>query len=399
MMLSRLMLLFIAVPFASVVAQDTVRIRSTSAPRWGAEVRLTPVWSIGQVDGPDEIAFGRVSELTVDRTGRFYVYDLNDAQVRQYDPNGKFLRKIGRKGKGPGEYEWVFAMDIADDSLLATFDLNSARFTFFAPDGTVRGTVTEPRATNGFDNLFVVDKRGLTYFGVPARAEGGGGAMEGPTARQAVIMARRDGTKVDSMLLPPMRAPPASSAFYLITPDGGNNNFLPRSHAASLRSGGFVFGNGETYRLIIRPPAGPVRVVERAASAVPVGRDERANWFEWFAYRASTSGQPNRYDVPSTKPIFRNLLSDHDSRIWVSLYAPAKKLDLPPRPEGDRRPLLRWQQPAAYDVFSDQGEYLARVVLPARSRMLAARGNRLWVLAKGADDEDIIRLYTMSGVK
>ncbi len=395
-MLSRL-LLTIAVPFVSLAAQDTVRIRSTSAPKWGAEVKLTPVWSIGQVDGPDEIAFGRVSEVTVDRSGRMYVYDLNDAQIRQYDANGKFLRKIGQKGKGPGEYEWVFAMDIADDSLLATFDLNSARFTYFAPNGTVKGTVTDPRATNGFENLFVVDRRGLVNFGVPARTEGGGGAMEGPTTRHAIIMARRDGTKVDSMLLPPLRSPPASSAFHLITPDGGNNNFLPRSHAASLRSGGFVFGHGDTYRLIIRPTSGPVRVVERTANAIPVGRDERANWFEWFAYRASLSGQPNRYDVPSSKPIFRNLLSDHDSRIWVSLYAPAKKLDLTPRPEGDKRPHLFWQQPATYDVFSDQGDYLARVVLPARTRMLAARGNRLWVLAKGADDEDIIRLYTMSG--
>jgi len=398
MMLSRL-LLTIAVPFFSIAAQDTVRIRSTSAPQWGAEVRLTPVWSIGQVDGPDEIAFGRVSEATVDRTGRLYVYDINDAQVRQYDVNGKFVRKIGQKGKGPGEYEWVFAMDIADDSLLATFDLNSARFTFFSPDGTVKGTITDPRATNGFENLFAVDTRGLINFGVPARAADGSGAVEGPTSRQAIVMARRDGTKVDSLLLPPMRAPPPSAAFFLITPDGGNNNFLPRSHAAVLRSGGFVFGHGDAYRLIIRPPSGPVRVVERSASAVPVASEERADWFAWFAYRASASGQPNRYEIPSAKPIFRNLLTDHDSRIWVGLYAPARKLDLPPRPEGDKRPLLRWQQPATYDVFSNQGEYLARVQLPARSRMLTARGNRLWVLAKGDDDEDIIRLYTMSGVR
>jgi hypothetical protein len=83
----------------------------------------------------------------------------------------------------------------------------------------------------------------------------------------------------------------------------------------------------------------------------------------------------------------------------VSLYARAQKLDLPPRPAGDKRPLLLWQQRATYDVFTTQGEYLARVELPARSRMLASRGNRLWVLSKGADDEDIIRLYTISGVK
>jgi hypothetical protein len=34
-----------------------------------------------------------------------------------------------------------------------------------------------------------------------------------------------------------------------------------------------------------------------------------------------------------------------------------------------------------------------------RSQFLAARGNRLWVKVKGADDEDMIRLYTIAGVK
>ena len=41
-------------------AQDTVRVRSDAPPRWGAEVKLTPVWTIGQIDGPDELAFGMV---------------------------------------------------------------------------------------------------------------------------------------------------------------------------------------------------------------------------------------------------------------------------------------------------------------------------------------------------
>jgi hypothetical protein len=126
-----------------LAAQDTIRVRSTAAPRWGADVKLTQVWAIGQVDGPDDIAFGRVDNATVDARGRMYVYDSNDGQIRQYAPDGKFVRNIGRKGKGPGEYEWVFGMDIADDSLLTTFDLNNARVSYFAPDGKLR-TVYRP---------------------------------------------------------------------------------------------------------------------------------------------------------------------------------------------------------------------------------------------------------------
>ena len=63
--------------------------------------------------------------FAVDRIGRFYVYDGKDAQIRQYDANAKFVRNIGRKGKGPGEYEWVIGMDIAEDSLLVIHDLSA----------------------------------------------------------------------------------------------------------------------------------------------------------------------------------------------------------------------------------------------------------------------------------
>ena len=104
---------------------------------------------------------------------------------------------------------------------------------------------------------------------------------------------------------------------------------------------------------------------------MPIGVAERANWQEWAAYFTQQNGGRSSFTIPSVKPAYRNLLTDQDSRIWVSLYAPARKIELPPRNDGRTSPRLYWQQPATYDVFSDQGEYLARVVLPMRTRFLA----------------------------
>ncbi|MBC8087068.1 MAG: hypothetical protein H7Z40_07355 [Phycisphaerae bacterium] len=59
-------------------------------------------------------------------------------------------------------------------------------------------------------------------------------------------------------------------------------------------------------------------------------------------------------------------MTDSDSRIWVSVYAPAKKISLPPRPANRTGPRLYWQQPATYEVLSAAGKYLGRVVLPMR---------------------------------
>lgn len=386
---------------ASVNAQDTVRVRSTAAPLWGSDVKLSTVWTIGQVDGPDELVFGRVSGFAVDPTGRFYVYDSGDSQIRQYSAAGKFVRNVGRKGQGPGEYGWVWGMDIAEDSLLAIHDLNLARVSFFSPDGKFGSSWLEPRATTGYERTFLVDKRGMIYLAVPRRAVRGAAPLSEGEAnvRPTLLLMRRNGAVADSMQLPPHLTRKPMEQFYLASADGGNNNFLAISHHASLRSGGYVFGNGDALRLIIRPITGPVRVVERTWTKFEVGSDERANWKEYADNFTARNGGRSSYVIPSTKPAFRDLFTDHDSRIWVSMYAAARKIELPPRPEAIKGPRLYWQQPATYEVFSDTGTYLGRVVLPMRSQVLAARGNRLWVQVKGADDEDMIRHYTISGAK
>lgn len=377
-------------------AQDTVRVRIGAQSRAIAPVTLTPVFSIGQLDGPDEVAFGSVAGLVVDARGRFYVYDQQDSQIRLYDQYGKFLRNIGRKGGGPGEYQWVIGMSIDNDTVLAIHDLSAARITYFFPDGKVRGSFTEPRASTGGDNSFLVDRRGTVMLRVPmiaARGERLGEIEAGRRSR--FLQLNATGTIVDSVLTPLALSSPRG--FYLMTADGGNSNFMAESYSVALRSGGVVFGNGHENRFVIRTSVREVRTVEWPATPVPVGREERANWEEWADHFSKLESGRFTYAIPTSKPVYRGIQSDHDSRIWVSLYAPAQKITLPPRAPTVTGPRLYWQQPATYDVFSNAGNYLGRVVLPMRSRVLAAQGNRIWVRAKGADDEDIIRVYTMSG--
>ena len=69
--------------------------------------------------------------------------------------------------------------------------------------------------------------------------------------------------------------------------------------------------------------------------------------------------------------------------------------DIPPRPPGDTRPLLVWRQRATYDVFDKLGAYLGRVVLPKSARVIAAQGDRVWVVSKDSDDVESITVYRL----
>ena len=383
----------------AAVAQDTVRVKATNAPKWGADVKLAQTMSVGVVDGPDEYAFGSIGQLVVDKRERLYVYDSKYNQIRAYDTAGKFAHNIGRTGGGPGEYQSVWGMALASDSTIVIVDANAARITQYRADGKLLNNFLEPRATWGQNGTFIVDNDGLIYLKVPGPTKRTG-EMESETQTlqsMRLLRVRSNGKYADSLFLPKPVTPSPQKGFYLMTADGGNNNFLPESFLGSLRSGGYVFGIGDRLRFTIHPSRGPVRVIEREWKPVAVERAEAANWEEYLEqYRKQ---QNRKYDkIASVKPPFRDIITDNDSRIWVSMYAPAQKIALPPRPASQTGPRMYWQQPAVYKVFSDQCAYLGRVTLPMRATLMAAQGNKIWVVVRGVDDEEIIHVYTMSGV-
>jgi len=58
---------------------------------------------IGREDGDGMLIYPQQTGEGPD--GNIYVYDLADAFIKVYSPEGKFLRKIGGKGQGPGEIQ------------------------------------------------------------------------------------------------------------------------------------------------------------------------------------------------------------------------------------------------------------------------------------------------------
>jgi len=390
----------------TATAQDTIRVKSTAAPLWGPNVKLTVAQEIGRADGPDEYSFGSIGAVTFDKRGRLYVYDSQDKKLRAYDASGKFMRTIGRSGAGPGEYEDVTTLKFTDDTVLVIRDAELSRVSFFYPNGKLRGSFNNPGLSKvGFKD-FTVDREGLTTFSTrrsdPALAQGAR-ALDRLRYNQ-LMRVRSNGTLVDSMNIP-TALPYDDATMFMIASWGAGNNFVAQSSYAALNSGGFVAGDGDKLRFMIRPAKGSVRIVERAWTPAPLGREERANWLEFAAYMKTRpqgvggSGKPRDFQIPSTKPAFKDIFTDEDSRIWVSVWAPAHKVELPPRPGSSTatNPRLVWRQSETYEVFSDKGEYLGRVVMPDGMWAGNSRGNRMWTIGTGPNDEEIIRVYTMSG--
>jgi hypothetical protein len=105
-----------------------------SFPRLSAEVEAR----IGDFDDPD-IGFSRVLGVDVDDEGNVYVLEGLVPEIRVYSPDGNLLRRIGRRGGGPGEFERAPRFGVFGDTVWAIDNLAN-RITLFDRKGTVLST-------------------------------------------------------------------------------------------------------------------------------------------------------------------------------------------------------------------------------------------------------------------
>ena len=90
---------------------------------------------------------GNPIRVKVDPLGRIWVFS-EDWPAKIYNSNGRFLRSIGRRGAGPGEYTqggWFYALG---GDALAVADQGNGRLTIVGPDLRVLRTV--PNTFFGF---------------------------------------------------------------------------------------------------------------------------------------------------------------------------------------------------------------------------------------------------------
>lgn len=123
-----LVLIALLAPLPSCAQRDGV-VRAQGP---GARLVLTEVLRLGSAFGDD--AFGRVMDVELGPTGRIYVADDLRWNIVVFDGAGRLLRRVGRRGQGPGEFErpWYLAVD-RNDSLFV-WDGALDRISVFGPD-------------------------------------------------------------------------------------------------------------------------------------------------------------------------------------------------------------------------------------------------------------------------
>lgn len=96
-------------------------------------------------------AFEGLSYSTVATNGvdRIYVLSRDDAQVVSFDDSGTALARWGRRGSGPGEFEFGTGLHVTDSGAVELYNFMTSAFVRYAADGSVLPQRRMPRDSGG----------------------------------------------------------------------------------------------------------------------------------------------------------------------------------------------------------------------------------------------------------
>lgn len=100
-------------------------------------VNLTEELVIGDDENASsEYLFFSPTQICIDSKNKIYVAGYNRGEIRVFNQQGKYIKSIGKRGKGPGEILEVLSMTIDKNDNLIVVDRSNDRFTVFTDFGS-----------------------------------------------------------------------------------------------------------------------------------------------------------------------------------------------------------------------------------------------------------------------
>jgi len=309
--------------------------------------------------------FGVVTGIAIDTAGRVYVSDGGESRIAVFSSDGKSLAKIGRKGKGPGEFEYPTGPVVGNDGAL--YVRNMSAFSRFVSD-------PKTGVLSRFDRTFAgpslapwmskqatyIDRTGRLHF--PLEWGGKDGLMH--TAFQRFTL---DGKKLDSLPVPTQPTARSGWASVQTSPNGGRmlkGLAMVPFHPVpvfTVSSAGTIIGSPSDSYLLQETDASQrvMRSIRRDVVAPPIPGGERADSTRALVGRLDSlkvpldqvrgmSEEVKAKKLPTTYPVFRSLSTAHDGTLWARRWSASSQ-----------------RNESWFDLLDANGRFLRTVVVPA----------------------------------
>ncbi|UCE40900.1 MAG: 6-bladed beta-propeller [Candidatus Aminicenantes bacterium] len=317
-----------AYPVRAEVIDGVEILVSPGFPRDGREVcAFEEELNIGVEEGDEHYQLYRPQDIKVTDNGDIYVIDWREDHLRVYDKEGKYLRTVVQKGRGPGEFETPASFDFLSDGRVVILDGRNRQVSILDKNGVYQSGFK----VEGYCSDLVVDGQDQLYFekNLPKEVD-----VVGVTQiiedRMNIYRAGLNG----KMLLD-YGVHRGIKMSYTRTRQGSMSGSSPYAHTTVWTvddEGKLYLGYNEYYRLDVFDPEGE-SIFGFGREFVPI---------KYENYR----GPPN----PEFWSAFsRFLIFDDDGNLWLWHHTGKEK-----------------EEGYEYDVFSPDGIYAKQVVVPHR---------------------------------
>ena len=346
-------------------------------PVW--HLAATPLLRIGRAEGAEPYLFQRIQAAARLEGGGFVIAEVPSREYRVFDEQGRFVRKYGGSGEGPGEFRgWQVLSGVSKDRI-AAYDPVLARVTVYDLNAGLVSTQRIPsppcdsaRANPGSWSCLA---RAIWPDGRLLSSRSRGSVEPIPDERLFFRRAAMQHFSVfwDSSFQDIDSIPGADYVNYrgrqvgMSVPYWGSEAlYAPRGQFA-LGDGIVVFGRSDRFELLVRSEEGPVeRVIRIAKTPETVTRAMVDSLRRAAARKESPTPGPqeylDRFESGGPVPFFSNLAVDRTGRIWIQDYLPPPTL-APPGPKRwtiltlDGNVLARLEESRSFDILEWGGDY------------------------------------------
>jgi hypothetical protein len=289
-------------------------------------------------DEGGEIRLFKPGRFAVDAQGQIYIGDNSDMAIKVFDPQGKYLRAIGRKGEGPGEFTFIGDMVPLPDGRLLVTDFQARRTSFFDYEGQF--LVSYPWKKN--------------FLKVHLATESSYTLEEGVYTEEVrerwikkIDFAGEELMSFGKFSFPEIKMVQVGEGMISTSVP-----WTPASVFAGDNSRQWLYHcPGDQYLIEVYDQEGKLfRKIDRPYEAVPVTDDDINEIKSDFTKRPDSPAAKlyGQMEFPRVKPVSDRLIVDSDGNLWLRTSEVKK--------EGGK-------EITVYDIFNPDGFYEARVWL------------------------------------
>jgi hypothetical protein len=310
--------------------------------------------ALGGPEAQGDDAFGQIGDVVVDDAGSLYVLDVRDSRIKVFDEDGRFVRTIGRRGQGPGEFEGPVTLSFNRTANELAVCQQSRRMSFFKPDGTFLRDLSfrEMWALSGR-----VDSRGNVYITEHV--------IEDPNDRHITKKLGPDASVIAELADSPS---PRSSKGARKIPV-----FLPASSFHLDRADNVIYGYPRTYEILSfrSTDAKLFRRITRDDDPPVVTAEEKREM-----EREVPPGSGYKLVFPRYHPSYDHFFLSDLGHLFVQTREITK--------DGK----------AIHDIFDAEGRFIGRV--PLKPSGIGIRDGKYYAIEKDEDDVQYVKRYALT---